>query len=212
MPAPHEVIYLTGAPAAGKSTLARALAERLRPLAVFEYGARLTAYVTERSGRALTQEELRGAPSAFATAEDVQAVDRLLLQFVADERERSPVLIDTHAVTKEPYGFRITAYSLADIAALRPTMIIVLYTAPEVALARIGQEAGGRPPITPWEAGFHTSLQASVAVAYATALGVPVYLLDGDRPTAALAEELAARVARRRTTPAPQSERPEATA
>lgn len=201
MASAHEVIYLTGAPAAGKSTLSRALADAVRPLATFEYGARLTAYLAERDGRAMVQEELRAKSSAVATAEDIQAVDRTLLDFVAAERERGHVLIDTHAVTKESYGFRITAYSLADVARLRPTMIVVLYTAPDVAVARIAAAPGGRPQITEWEAGFHTSLQASVAVSYATALGVPVYLLDGARPTADLVAEIARRVERRGTAP-----------
>lgn len=200
MASAYEVIYLTGAPAAGKSTLSRALAEAVRPLAVFEYGARLTAYVAARAGRAMAQEELRAESSAVATADDVQALDRVLLKFVADERERGHVLVDTHAVTKESYGFRITAYSRAGIAELRPTMIVVLYTAPEVAVARIAADAGGRPQITAWEAGFHTSLQASVAVAYATELGAPVYLLDGARPPEDLVAEIARRVGRSATT------------
>lgn len=195
--ATHEVIYLTGAPAAGKSTLSRALSVQLQPLAIFEYGQRLTAYLAKRSGQPMQQEDVRAHSSAVATIADIKAVDRLLLEFVAERRQCGHVLIDTHAVTKESYGFRITAYSLDEIAQLRPTMVVVLYTAPDIAVARIGTDPGGRPMITPWEAGFHTTVQASVAVAYATSLGVPVYLLDGDRPADALAKELAGQVSRR---------------
>ncbi len=34
----YEVVYLTGAPAAGKSTTANALRARIEPLTIFEYG------------------------------------------------------------------------------------------------------------------------------------------------------------------------------
>ena len=196
----HAVVYLTGAPAAGKGTLARslahALAARAQRLAVFEYGQRLTAYLAARSGQALEQAGLRARSSNVVSTEDIEALDRVLLAFVAEQRAHRHVLIDTHAVTKDPYGFRIRAYSLANIAQLGPTIIIVLYTGPEVAVVRIDADPGGRPTVTAWEAGFHTNLQASVAVAYATELGVPVYLLDGDRSADVLAEDLADRRAR----------------
>ena len=40
---------------------------------------------------------------------------------------------------------------------------------------------GGRPMITAFESGFHTALQASVALSYGTSLGIPVYFLDSDK-------------------------------
>ena len=40
-----KVIYLTGAPASGKSSTTRMLADRVPGLRVWEYGARLTEHV-----------------------------------------------------------------------------------------------------------------------------------------------------------------------
>lgn len=190
------VVYLTGAPAAGKSTLSRALKRQVGHIEVFEYGQRLTAYLAERDGVELTQAKLRAHSAGIATADDIEAVDTLLLDFVRRERPRSPVLIDTHAVTKESFGFRVTPFSLAQIAQLQPTMMIMLYTAPEIACARIAAAPDGRPTITEWEAAFHTETQAAVAVSYATYLGIPVYLLDGTAPTETLVEEISKRLAR----------------
>lgn len=186
------VMYLTGVPAAGKSSVSRALHEVVAPLAVFEYGQRLTEYLAR--GRAgLTQTGIREQSARVVTPQDVAAVDRQLIEFVETERERSHVLIDSHPVTKERYGFRVTAYSLEGIRRLAPTMICMLYTPPAVALERIGADPGGRPMISEFEAQFHTELQASVAATYAVGLGVPMYLIDSSRPLAEVASELARR-------------------
>lgn len=211
----HHVVYLTGAPAAGKSTLSRAMGDRVPSLAIFEYGARLTAHLAAKPApdvtrqdqsatvaattprpaqEVLTQRTLRAHSARIASPADIVAVDAELLAFVARERTQRPVLIDTHAVTKEQYGFRITPFSLQRIRDLAPTLIVDLFTPPDVAVARISSDPDGRPQITAFEAEFHTYLQASVAVSYATCLGIPVYLLDSSRPAVDLVEELVRRL------------------
>lgn len=185
-----EVVYLTGAPAAGKSTVSRTLQERVSPLAVFEYGQRLTQYLS-RTSAGFSQENIREQSARIVRPEDVAAVDRELLDFVAEERIRSHVLIDSHAVTKEHYGFRITAYHIDDIRRLCPTRICMLYTPPEIAMERIRNAPAGRPTVSAWEAQFHTDLQASVAATYAVGLGVPMYLIDSSRPLDEVVDQLA---------------------
>ena len=187
------VVYLTGAPASGKSSVTKALAGLVAPLEVFEYGERLTQYLADRGDRSLTQQRLRRHSAALARPDDIRVVDRLLLTFVAKKRSRSHVVIDTHAVTKEQYGFRVTPYSLRQFSSLSPDAICVLYTSPDVSVERIGRTPGGRPQITEWEAGFHSGLQASVAVTYGMSLGVPVYFVDSTPPI----DQVAAEVARR---------------
>jgi adenylate kinase len=173
-----EVIYLTGAPAAGKSTAAKLLVERVAPLEVFEFGERLTTYLAQKDRSAIIQEDLRRQSANLVTPEDVQAVDQLLLQFVANARTRTHVVIDSHPVTKEGFGFRVTPYALDDFAKLAPTQIWVLYADPETTMARIGRDAQGRPAITAAEAALHTHLQASVATTYGMRVGRPIHLFD----------------------------------
>jgi adenylate kinase len=186
----YQVIYLTGAPATGKSSLAQALTSRVPNLAVFEYGERLKQHLAKRMGKEVTQATIRQKSAGIASADDIRLMDQTLLTFVATQRRQSHVLIDTHAVTKEAFGFRITAFSLEEITSLAPTLICVLYTQPDVVVSRITNSPGGRPRPTEWEASYHASLQAMVAVAYATRLGVPVYLFDSGRPTIELMEDL----------------------
>ena len=192
----YHVVYLTGAPAAGKSTLAAVLEREVTPLLVFEYGRELANYLQRVHSAPVHQQDLRARSSHLASVEDIEALDNILLELVARERQRTHIVIDTHAVTKEDYGFRITPFSVRRIELLAPTMILMLYTPPDVALERIKKSPDGRPEITAWEAGFHTALQASVATAYSTQLGVPVYLFYSARDLASLSHEVTRRLAR----------------
>jgi adenylate kinase len=176
-----DVVYLTGAPAAGKSSVAEQLKQTVSPIEVFNYGQELTRFLAAKTGEPLSQDELRRQSSQVITPEDIDALDSILLKRVGELRSRTNVVIDTHAVTKEPYGFRVTPFSLQRFGELRPTKIVVLYTSPEVAVSRIVTDPGGRPTITVFESGFHSALQASVALSYGTSLGVPVYFLDSDK-------------------------------
>ena len=188
------MIYLTGAPAAGKSTIAKLLAERVSPMEVFEYGERLRGYLARKSSDALVQADLRRESAGRIMPADVDAVDEILLDFVAEAQERAHVVIDSHPVTKKSFGFRITPFTLDQFAKLRPTQIWVLYASPETTLERIALNSQGRPTVTMAEAAFHTHLQASVAATYGMRVGTAVHLFD---TSSVSAEEVAGMLAAR---------------
>lgn len=190
----YKTVYLTGAPAAGKSTTTRLISERIPGLLIWEYGKRLTDYVRDR-GIVEDQSDVRRLSSGVITPEDVAEMDRQLLQFVSDNRATAPIIIDSHPVTKEAFGFRITAFSQDQIRTLAPDEIWVLYTAPEIAVQRIGNDPAGRPQIDEEQARMHTSLQASVAANYGIIVGKPVYLFDSSGEQEQLVDRLAARLA-----------------
>jgi adenylate kinase len=173
-----KVIYLTGAPAAGKSSMTRLLMERVPELVIWEYGARLTEHVRARSSGVKTQEDLRTRSAGVVSPEDVAEVDQALLDFVEANRAVRNVIIDSHPVTKEEYGFRITPFSLEQFGRLCPNEIWVLYASPVETRRRISIDRGGRPMVTEEEAGMHTALQASLAATYAMSIGCPAYLFD----------------------------------
>jgi adenylate kinase len=154
-----KVVYLTGAPAAGKSSTTKLLADRVSNLEIWEYGARLTTYVQARRENVSSQEDVRRLSAGVITMEDVRAVDEALLDFVAKHRGTRNVIIDSHPVTKERYGFRIIPFSLNRFSVLHPDEIWVFYTSPDVTLARIGANSGGRPIIDAEQARMHTALQ-----------------------------------------------------
>ncbi|OHV18691.1 AAA family ATPase [Rhizobium sp. RMa-01] len=188
-----KTIYLTGAPAAGKSTTVQLLREKIKELLVWEYGAELTRYVRSRP-QINSQSDLRRLSADVITPQDILAVDRELLNFVEIHRGSAPIIIDSHPVTKEDYGYRITAFSEDQVKALSPDEIWVLYVSPEIAIQRITDNAQGRPAIDVEQARMHTTLQASVAASYGIATGRPVYLFDANIEQRTLVERLVARL------------------
>jgi adenylate kinase len=190
----YEVIYLTGAPASGKSSLTSALSQAVRPLEIFEYGQRLTAYLQDKNSEPeLRQTQVREKSATLVTPNDIANLDRILLAFVAQHRTQAHVIVDTHAVTKERYGFRVTPFRLSAFAELAPTQIWMLYTEPQVALRWIASDARGRPQISEWDASLHTGMQASLAITYAASLGIPVHLFNTDGPVSDLVSVLVPR-------------------
>lgn len=190
-----KTIYLTGAPASGKSSTVKKLQNTVQPLEIWEYGARLTTYIQERDAGLKDQADLRAKSAGSVTPNDIETVDARLIAFVEEKRASSHIIIDTHPVTKEAYGFRITAFSLEQIQRLKPDEVWVLYTAPEVALNRIARDPQGRRSVTIEEARMHTAIQSCVAATYGIATGRPVYLFDTNRPQDEIVEQLSRRLA-----------------
>lgn len=188
-----KVIYLTGAPAAGKSSTTVLLLAHVPNIAVWEYGAKLTEHCIAKRAEIRGQEDLRARSSSIVTPDDVAEVDAALLEFVTVNRTARHVLIDSHPVTKEAYGYRITPFSLEQFAQLRPDEIWVLHASPAETRRRIAAASGGRPLVTEEEARTHSMLQASVAATYGMSIRCPVYMFDtgGDR------DELVTRLAER---------------
>lgn len=187
----YEVIYLTGPPATGKSTLVAVLEERFQPMKAFVYSKVLADYLSEKSLNQYSQDELREKSARIIAPQDIEIVDNQLVDFVADNVNRSHIVIDSHAVTKEKYGFRITPFSLEKLRRICPTLIFALYTPPSVVVNRILKNNQGRPAVSEFEAAFHCELQSAVAITYGISLGLPVYFLDSDRPSDKLADEIA---------------------
>lgn len=188
------VVYLTGAPATGKSTLSRNLSTRRPDVFVFTYSLELRKFLERKRGVSLTEDGIRTQSAAAITAEDIAELDEELVSLVASTRRERPVLIDSHPVTKESYGFRVTGFKLPTLEALSPDFIICLYAAPDVTIGRIERDAMGRPMVSEFEASFHAQLQASIAAQYGVLLGKAAYFLDSNCPEEQLVETLLRRV------------------
>lgn len=188
------VIYLTGAPASGKSTFGAQLAKLIPDLRVFEYGHELNNFLARKKGHGGTQEMLRAESAQIISPEDIEELDSELIALVDKERFDHPFLIDSHPVTKERYGFRVTAFTRAQLEKLRPTRVIVLYASPQLTIDRIQTDSGGRPQISEFESAMHTYLQANVAINYALELGVPIHFLNSVQSPESMAEWLQSKI------------------
>jgi len=146
------------------------------------------------TGRPDENNAATGLSAQIITPEDVAAVDTQLIEYVNRRRQETHLIIDSHPVTKEQYGFRITTFSIEKLLALWPTMICMLYAEPGVVMERINGNAQGRPMVNSFEAAFHSELQGAVAVTYGIVLGAPVYLLDSSKPIKEVANAIIRRL------------------
>lgn len=186
-----EIIYLTGPPASGKSTLVALLQEKIERLLAFSYSDALADYVSRRDERTLTRRDVRKKSASVVSPEDIEAVDASLSEFVDRHRRSSHIIIDSHAVTKESYGFRVTPFSLGKLGDIRPTRIVALYTEPQVVVDRIQSAPDGRPAISQFEAICHCSLQCGVALVYGVDLGIPIHFYEADSLPGELVDQVA---------------------
>jgi adenylate kinase len=103
------------------------------------------AYLQQKHAISINQDQLRERSAQEVKPEDVEAVDRQLLEFVNSNRGQSHIVTDSHAVTKETFGYRVTPFTLPQLEALRPTMICVLYADPTEVISQITENSQGRP-------------------------------------------------------------------
>jgi adenylate kinase len=184
------VFLLTGPPATGKSTLRQNLVARMPGLTAFDYGQLLLKQKSSL-GVELSYEELREQSSHVVTPSNVTSLDEEVISEVSRLRLSSDVILDSHAVTREPYGFRAIPFSLSQLTRLSFDAVIVLRCDVDVLLARMEKDRGGRRSVTPELAREHQLLQEGVGVSYAIACGCPVFILD----TTALTKDEVAKAA-----------------
>ena len=172
-----KVILLTGAPATGKSTLRRNLVQSIPNLCAFDYGKLLLAQKSKQ-GMPIEYEELRKRSAAIIAPKDVKDLDEMMISEIANLRKEAHVIIDSHAVTREVYGFRAIPFSLSQLNRLGLDAVLTLRCRPEVVIKRIAAKTEGRPVLTAELAWEHQLLQENVGMTYGIASGCPVFIID----------------------------------
>jgi adenylate kinase len=182
-----KVFLLTGAPGVGKSTLRKNLEKTISNLKCFDYGS-LLLQAKERQRKEVSYEEMRQQSSHIIAHEDVFDVDRELIDSISDARLQHHCLIDSHAVTRENYGYRAVPFSFEQLRALRLDAVIVLHVSPELLTERVNRNPNGRQLIDPYIAAQHQSLQDAFAINYAVICHCRYYGIDADKDDFAVLE------------------------
>ncbi|MEY9853092.1 adenylate kinase [Leifsonia sp. EB41] len=167
-------LYLTGAPASGKSTAGRALAQRVGGQYI-SYGHLLTKALGVSS-----QEELRRRSAEAISPDDVARADARVRDIIANTT--GDLVVDSHVVTREMYGFRAIPFDPPTLRAMQFTHLICLMVPGATIHDRISRDGGGRPLLTPEQFDQHAALQSSFAVTYSHSAGVPAAFLEADMP------------------------------
>lgn len=178
MSSSYKVVYLTGPPAVGKTTLVKRLQKACAGLDVFVYSEVLAHHLKRTKRTNISQKKLRNKSAQIVMPEDVEKIDQFLIDETNRLRATRHIIIDSHPVTKEEYGFRITAFSIPFLLALKPTIICMLYADADEIIKRISRHSKGRPIATIYETNLHCNMQANVAIIYGIQLGIPIYFLN----------------------------------
>lgn len=186
----YKVIYLTGAPATGKSTLCWHVKNRLRNIVTYSYSELLRDYVNRNSSSLVDECDIRQQSASIVTSYAVKEVDKWLHNELQTKRVSQHSIIDSHPVTKEEYGFRVTPFNPEQLNGIDPDIIICLYAKPDVIAERIRKDPAGRPLPSVFDIDMHLKLQASLAAQYSFSTGKPLYLLDSGMKINALADQV----------------------
>jgi adenylate kinase len=172
-----KVILLTGAPGTGKSTLRRSLEPYVTGLRHFDYGE-LLLLRKEQEGSVLTYDQLREQSASVIGTADVVSTDEWVIAEIAKLRIVSDIIIDSHALTREEYGFRAIPYSSSQLEALKFDAVFALRCDPEVLNARVAADRGGRRELSVELAREIQTLQESLCLHYAVACGCTAFVID----------------------------------
>lgn len=173
-------LYLTGVPAVGKSTVARSL-ERATGALRLSYGEILTDRLIDRVS---SQAELRAKSATVISAQDVRDADDFIATAVRSAAGVRNVVVDSHALTAESYGLRAVAYSPQNLVDIPMTHVVCLVAPTEVIRERVRLRDDGRRAQDAHDLDLHSSLQASLALSYASTWAVPVAFVRADRAPA----------------------------
>ena len=174
-------VLITGAPGVGKSTLTKGLTSTYKDVRSFNYGQILLEFIRRRH-RDATYEDMRERSSELVTPEDVVQADHMVVERLQVELRSAHMLLDSHAVTFESYGNRVTAYNRTEVESLNLGCVIVIELAPEELLSRATADPKGRTWSTAVQAERLQRLQSSLAMTYAVLAGCRMFVLDGSAP------------------------------
>ena len=179
---PFKVVYLTGAPGVGKSTLANELAARSQSVKVFNYGSAMVEFMVSRRqpNESIRVEQLRKDTYALVTRADIGAVNGALAAWVSKHRSNSHLIIDTHQVALDRLGLTALAFSPHELGTFSVDEVWVISTSVDTAISRISGEPKGRNIPTPRVAQLHATLQESLALYYSSVWYCYFRVLDGE--------------------------------
>lgn len=170
----YKIILLTGIPSSGKTYLSKQIEKKFQPFLRIGFGS-LIAEVRENKGIGTEYSNLRASPLTFANRQLVEEARSLLELKIRQSITENNIVIDSHAVVNDRFGFRVIPELFDEI---KVSGVIALNPDISVIEQRQRKEPDGRPPLEISQLLQQIQLQNSVVTTYSLLQGCPAYYLD----------------------------------
>jgi len=171
-------ILLTGAPGVGKSTITRSIETRISPMTRIGFGD-LIFEVKKQLGTIENYEQLRATPDKSIPINYVSLAAEVLLNRVTLLRHATNIILDSHAVVNDYFGFRIVP-EINDFERVKIDAVIVVHAPFEIVEQRVIREPKGRNPISKHSFEKHQTMQDAVAIHFSLLAKCPMYVVETD--------------------------------
>jgi adenylate kinase len=173
-----KLVMLTGISGVGKSTIARHIEDRINPIARLGFG-NIIYEVLQREGTDAGRTEIRTTPNRFISISAIKTATTILQERVVNLRQSTNVLLETHAVVSDYFGFWIFP-EISDFEAVKLDAVIVIHSPFEIVEQRMIQKPEGRNLISKQSFESYQSLQDAVAVNFCLMAKCPMYVVETD--------------------------------
>lgn len=186
----NKVVLITGFPGAGKTTVVNHLQKIVLNAIVVRYGE-VILEVLRRKDKTLTYDKMKKNASGLIDETVVAKADRLVLRRAPKLKQKGSLLMESHAVTKEDFGIKLTPpQNSAFISKINFDAIVFIYCSPKVLLKRIQNNPGQRLTPSLNEIRVGTQLQQGLSLNYSILAKCPLYVVDNSKGEDALQTQL----------------------
>lgn len=175
------IVLVTGVPGVGKTTLCKFMVSVWPNDYVHISFGTLILRTLSLNAEWVTEPELRRAAASLVTHRTLTEATELLMVEVAEAQHRI-VLIDSHAVSQDRFGYIVTPDGRTYFDRLQYGAIVQLQAAPPTILARSAPDVSGRQARNEKDIELHYVLQSAVSVGYSAASECPLYVVEAEEP------------------------------
>lgn len=183
------LLYLTGAPASGKSTITNAISQIEPSIQIIRYSDEIKNFYTESKRGQFTTQQLRVESSKIISYSDISNIDQYILKKIQTSAA-DYIVLESHAITSESYGFRATPFSVQMLEMIAPKLIVCLYSETDLIFERIKDNPQGRLLQSAENIQVGQLLQMSLALQYGILSNAEIHFINTHQESQVVAQQL----------------------